>query len=322
MNNLPRRVLITGGMGFIGSYLVDTVIAAGQQCTVVDSLFHDAYPHIGHLEGRIDFHRTSVLDRPGLETVFERARPQDVYHLAAHHFIPFCDRHPTDALEVNVVGTQNVADLCARFEVEKVFVASTAAVYGFSDLPHTETECAVPMDIYGITKFAAERIGYVLTRRSAARVRVGRYFNAIGTRETNPHIIPEILSQLRIGGAEPVLRLGNVFPKRDYIHAADLAEASFAVLNANTSDPYDVVNIGSGCEWSVADLVELFSRELQVPIRIDVDSSKLRKVDRPHLCADIGKINRIYGWKPTRGLGGTIRELIEGIRAETPSSRV
>ncbi len=250
-----------------------------------------------------------ISDAATLDQIFEETRPRDVYHLAAHHFIPYCDNHPNNAIGVNIIGTQNVADSCARFGVKNLFIASTAAVYGPSDAPHRETERATPMDIYATTKFAAERIGWILTRRSPVRVRVGRYFNAVGSRETNPHVVPEIIEQLRASISRPRLRLGNVFPKRDYIHASDLAEASFAVLNANTDDSYDVVNIGSGMEYSVSDLVDLFSREIGCPIPIDVDKARLRKVDRPHLCASIEKIAQVYGWRPKRSLTDTIREL-------------
>jgi UDP-glucose 4-epimerase len=309
MKNSERRVLVTGGLGFIGSYLVDTLLAAHRQCTVIDSKFHKDYSHAAHLEGRIALYEDNIADAVRLDRIFEETQPQDVYHLAAHHFIPYCDNHPTDAIGVNIIGTQNVADSCARFGVENLFVASTAAVYGPSDAPHRETERATPMDIYATTKFAAERIGWILTRRSPVRVRVGRYFNAVGSRETNPHIVPEIIEQLRGSISHPRLRLGNIFPKRDYIHASDLAEASFAVVNANTAESFDVVNIGSGKEYSVSDLVGFFSREIGCPIPIEVDKARLRKVDRPHLCASIEKIAHVYGWYPKRGLTDTIREL-------------
>jgi len=305
---LKQRALVTGGCGFIGSHLLDILVERGFETLTADILFHDNYRNIAHLEGKAELSKTDIRDRSALNALFAEFRPNHVYHLAAHHFIPYCNQHPVEAIETNVIGTQNVADACVAHGVETVFFASTAAVYGISDTPHQEADMPDPLDIYGVTKAAGEKIMHFATRGTSLKVRIGRYFNAVGNRETNPHILPEIVDQLKANPAGP-LRLGNVSPKRDYIHAADLADASYTLVNHPNSETLDTVNLGSGEEYSVEELVDLFSNALGKKINIESDPARVRKNDRPHLCAGVSKLHEKYGWKRLHSLQEAINEL-------------
>jgi len=316
---LTQRALVTGGCGFIGSHLLDVLTDHGFETLTVDILFHKtSLQNIRHLEGRIELNQTDIRDTKALREIFDRFRPHHVYHLAAHHYIPYCNQYPIEAIDTNLLGTQNVADACSAYGVERLFFASTAAVYGISDHPHQETQLPDPLDVYGVTKAAGEKIAAFTARNSKTKVRIGRFFNAVGNRETNPHIIPEIVTQLRANPSGP-LKLGNVSPKRDYIHAADLADSSFAVLNRG-EETLDTVNLGSGCEYSVRDLVGLFEIALQRKIEIISDPERVRKNDRPHLCADVSKLHQEYNWKQTHSLQEAIDELSQQIRSDTRQS--
>lgn len=305
-------MIVTGGCGFIGSHLLDILVDQGFETLAVDILFHDSYKNIAHLEGKADLSKTDIRNEQSVRGLFADFRPQHVYHLAAHHFIPYCNEHPVAAIETNLIGTQNIANACAEYGVEKLFFASTAAVYGISDNPHEETENIDPLDIYGVTKAAGEKIVNFITRRADLKVRIGRYFNAVGNRETNPHILPEIVNQLKADPSIP-LKLGNVSPKRDYIHAADLARASFELVNHPGDDVMDTVNLGSGQEFSVEEIVELFGNAMHRTIAIESDPGRVRKNDRPHLCANISRLKHKYEWKPAHSLQQAIAELASEI---------
>lgn len=304
-----QKALITGGCGFIGSYLTENLIARGFDCVIVDTLWQNSYANVEPFANKFQLLKVDITDSAALDAAFASQKPDLVFHLAAHHFIPYCDAHPNEAITTNVIGTQNVADSCGKHGVSKLFYASTAAVYGPSDSPHTIDDHIDPMDLYGVTKYAGEKIVTFLTKRSSVKVAIGRFFNAVGLRETNPHIIPEIIKQLIATIDAPVLRLGNVFPRRDYIHAADIAEAT-ATFTTQLDGTLDIVNIGSAEDWSVTDLVEMFSEELGKPIRVEYDAAKGRKSDRPRLCADTSKLQSKYGWKPTYGVRGAVKDLV------------
>lgn len=304
-----KRAIVTGGCGFIGSHLAEIISRSGMECTVVDNLFHKSAHNLDSVKGKVKLLDVDITDRKALKAAFAEAAPEVVFHLAAHHFIPYCNEHPLEAIATNMAGTQNIADLSAAAGVKRIFFASTAAVYGISDVPHREEDTADPLDIYGLTKYAGERIMGYLYERAGTQVAIGRFFNAVGPRETNPHIIPEILKQLRETRGDFALKLGNVKPKRDYIHAYDLAQAAFQVTLSDALPPFEVVNIGSGVEHSVEDLVGYFSESLGAPIRLESVAARKRKLDRLHLCADIGKITGRYGWRTTRDLKSSVAEL-------------
>ena len=119
--------------------------------------------------------------------------PHWVVHLAAIHFIPYCNQHPFESADINIRGTINVLEACkAAASLEKVLFASTAAVYPISDTPHVETDAIGPMDIYGLSKVAGERLMNEFHLASGTTTIVCRFFNAFGPNETNPHLIPEI----------------------------------------------------------------------------------------------------------------------------------
>ena len=306
---MTKRALVTGGCGFIGSHLLDILVERGFETLAVDILFHNNFHNIEHLDKKVELNKADIRDAEALGRVFARFRPHHVYHLAAHHFIPYCNEHPVEAMQTNLIGTQNVVDASVAAGAEKLFFASTAAVYGISESPHRETEMPDPLDIYGVTKAAGEKIVNFATRGSSLKVRIGRYFNAVGNRETNPHILPEIVKQLKNNPSGP-LKLGNVSPKRDYIHAADLADASYTLVNHANDETVDTVNLGSGLEYSVEELVELFGGALGRKIHIESDPERILKNDRPHLCADVSKLHGKYGWKQQHSLQEAVSELV------------
>ncbi len=305
-----KTALVTGGCGFIGSHLVELLVRNNVECAVVDNLFQRSFRNIEHLGNTFRFYDCDITDAIRLNDVFEIERPTLVFHLAAHHFIPYCDAHPTDAVRTNCLGTQCVVDACRRFEVDRLFYASTAAVYGVSDASHSEADAPDPLDIYGVTKANGERLVTLLARRTPTMVSIGRYFNAVGPHETNPHIVPEIRRQFLDGVGVRVLRLGNLPPMRDYIHVQDLAEGTVVITCADRPQQVDTVNIGTGVESSVRDLVEMFAEELGTPFRIVQDPARTRKVERLHLRANAEKARSQYGWQALRTLRQAVREVL------------
>ncbi|HNK70325.1 MAG TPA: GDP-mannose 4,6-dehydratase, partial [Flavobacteriales bacterium] len=251
-----------------------------------------------HLAGVLDdrFFEVDIRAREATRKVLADTRPEIVLHLAAVHFIPYCNQHPVEAADININGTINVLDAAQAIEsVEQVFVASTAAVYPIADGAMDEQHVLGPMDIYGTTKLATEKLASEFHLRTGIPTIVGRFFNAFGPNETNPHLFPEIQRQV-LSGAR-TLKLGNLDPKRDYIHTEDMSRAMSALLSKGVSG-YDVFNIGRGIEYSVREIVAAFERQLGEPLTIEVDPARVRKVERQHLLADVRKLKAATGWEP------------------------
>lgn len=302
---MAEKILVTGGAGFIGSAICAHLDAPGAEVHVLDDLSFGRRELVPFGDER--FHRVDVRDRAGVLRVLDTVRPDRVLHLAAIHFIPYCDQHPVQAAEINICGTINVLDACERSGVRQVFVASTAAVYPILDRAVNESDATGPMDIYGITKLATEKLVSEFHLRTGIASIVGRFFNAFGPNETNPHLIPEIQRQI-LSGAR-VLRLGNMEPKRDFIHTEDMSRAIAALLGTCATG-YEVFNIGRGIEYSAREVVEAFERQLGEPITVEVDPARVRKVERMHLLADVSKLKNRTGWEPRWGIDEGVATLL------------
>ena len=303
---MSKKVLITGGAGFIGSALSKHLQELGHDVFVLDDLSFGRRELAGVPDAR--FFQCDIRDRKAVNEVFDAMRPNWVLHLAAVHFIPYCNQHPAEAADININGTISVLDAAqAKGSVEQVFVASTAAVYPIADGAMGEEHDLGPMDIYGTTKLATEKLASEFHLRSQIPTMVGRFFNAFGPNETNPHLFPEIQRQVLAGAR--ILQLGNLDPKRDYIHTEDMSRAMGALL-AQGIKGYDTFNIGRGIEYSVREVVEAFERQLGEKLTIEVDPARVRKVERMHLLADVRKLKQATGWEPKWGIDEGVATLL------------
>lgn len=302
-----KRILITGAAGFIGSAMTNHFQRLGHEVFIIDNLSFGVREFVD--VGDENFFLEDILLAPKVLSLMELIKPQWVVHLAAIHFIPYCNENPLLSSNTNIIGTRNILNACEKVKtVEKVFFASTAAVYPVSDLPHSENHPSFPMDIYGLSKIAGEHICNEFYLRTKIPTIICRFFNAFGPNETNPHLIPTIQKQIASGNRE--IFLGNLEPKRDFIHTYDMARA-IQLLLEKFSDGIDVFNLGRGIEYSVVEIVEAFELALGEELKIVVDQQRVRKVERMHLLADISKIMKFTGWAPTISITDGIKTLIK-----------
>ncbi len=305
-----QRLLITGGCGFIGSALVREFQRRDAEIFVLDN---NSYGSRGVIDIDDDhFLFGDILDPARTREAMRVARPDVVLHLAAIHFIPHCNQYPFESANVNLRGTTNVLDAAKeQGGVKKLLFASTAAVYPIVDAAIPETHPVGPLDIYGLSKTIGERLCHEFHLATDVPTVVCRFFNAFGPNETNPHLIPEIQKQVLAGSRR--IKLGNLDPKRDFIHTYDMASAITALLDTFDRG-YDTFNLGRGEEYSVREIVAAFSRAIGEPIDIEVEAARVRKVERMHLLADVSKLKRFTGWEPTVTLDDGILTLVnEGV---------
>jgi UDP-glucose 4-epimerase len=303
------RVIITGGAGFIGSHLTDLFLEGGHDVMVYDNLSVGRKEFIPLGNTKLQLLEADILDSAQIEKAVNEFNPDLVYHLAAIHFIPTCENDPVSALRINVEGSQNVFMACKNKNIRVVFT-STGAIYDPTyDAELTEDSEVNTKDIYGLTKHTAESLAEYHVMKGFGSISIARLFNAVGRRETNPHLIPAIMEQLSIGDLK--VELGNLYPRRDYIHVEDIAEGLYSMRSIISEESPIVVNIGSGIEHSVGDLVKLFSEVIGKKIEIIQVASRMRKNDRPGQLAGIGKLNKLTGWKPKRNLRIAIEEILQ-----------
>jgi UDP-glucose 4-epimerase len=298
------RVLVTGGAGFIGSCLVSELLHDNQDVLVYDNFSTGSLDLLPSGDRRMSVAEGDIVDHERVRYVMNHWRPSVVFHLAAIHYIPYCDAHPMETLRVNVEGTQSVLEACKEVKVGRVVAASSAAVYGISDEANRESDPPGPMDIYGVSKWTNE----VQLRRfhedSGIPCLAARLFNVYGFNETNPHVIPAVLEQLSNGDE---IQLGNLEPARDFVYVRDVARALIALAGSEDIG-FGVFNVGTGREYSIRELVEICQEIVRRPLRVRSVASRRRPTDRWHLLADISRIVEAVGWRPQYDLGTGLAE--------------
>jgi len=305
---MEKTALVTGGAGFIGSRLAASLIDGGWKVAVLDNLSSGSQDK---LPQSVDFREGDVTSYEDVRGFIEDFRPEAVFHLAALHYIPACNRDPELTFRTNVWGTYNILKACRKFKPNFFFFASTAAVYPIVEVPIPEITPPAPIDVYGITKTLAEDLCHLFHLETGKPVVIGRIFNVYGPGDPIPHVIPEIIAQV-LNGQESI-KLGNLFPKRDFIHVEDVAEAISALANA-INDDFKIFNIGTGVTTSVAEIVSICEDILGRRLKIQQDTKKVRPVERPTLCADIHKISQRLGWVPKISIRKGLGELLKGTK--------
>lgn len=275
------RVLVTGSEGFVGSHLNP----------VGDLLCLD-------LKQGVD-----ICD-PDTADVVRAFDPEVVYHLAAHHFIPWCNDHPADVDRLNIAGTGRVLAACGP-SLESFVLASSAAVYGFSDHPLREEDPRLGRDVYARSKIHAERLlRDFASRHPDVRCVAARLFNVVGRGDPWPHVLPAIIAAYLDGGA---IRLGNTWPRRDYVHVDDVADA-LQFLAEHAPAGASAWNVGTGRGTSVAELVVAVYRAGGRALNLEPSWSRTR-TDDGHLVADPTSLGKL-GWAASRSLDDAIGDVL------------
>ena len=294
------KTLVTGGAGFIGSNLVDAVLARGDEVTVLDNLATGRRVNLdGALANGARLAEVDVCDAAAVGAVFAEARPELVFHLAAQIDVRRSVAEPAFDAAVNVGGTANVLDAARATEVGRVvFVSTGGALYGEGadkQLPLPESTPIAPLSGYGQSKFSAE--GYLglyerLYGLSGMSLRLG---NVYGPRQDplgEAGVVAIFCGLLKDGGVPTVY--GDGSQTRDYIYVGDVVAAALA---AGTTDLGGSVNIGTGREASVLDIVEILGR-LAGRDDFDPKFAPARAGEVQRISLDASLAERELGWAP------------------------
>jgi UDP-glucose 4-epimerase len=308
------RILVTGGAGFIGSCLVNELLQDGDTVLVYDNFSTGRLDFLPSHHPRLTVVVGDIDDLKGLRHIVQEWQPGYVFHLAAIHYIPYCEAHRQQTLHINVEGTLTVLEACRNSNVRRIVAASSAAVYGVSNRFNREFDTPAPIDIYGISKWFDEILLRQFQRETGLSCIAARIFNVYGYHETNPHVIPEILQQLH---QQQEIVLGNLDVYRDFVYVKDVAQALMALAHVSDVD-FGVFNVGSGIEHSVREIVETCQRIVGRPVHVRSDAARRRQVDRPHLRADISAIQQDAGWSPRYDLEKGLSEIIQSALKPNP----
>ncbi len=291
-------------MGFIGSCLANLYVAQRSEVFVYDNGFAGKREF---LQPQVNLIEADIIDHAHFSACIKQIAPSIVFHLAAYHFIPYCNAHPEETLRVNVEGCYAVLRACQEASVARVVLASSGAIYDDTAEEIGEDAPIAPFDVYGLSKQMAEQCAEFFAKRHQLAVTVARFFNTYGPNETQDHLIPAIIRQLQVGDT---VRLGNIITKRDFIFVEDVA-AALMRLATMAYTGYLTVNVGTGQEYSAREIVEMIGQILARNLTIKTDQLLTRQSDKLHQRASTERLQRVTGWTPRYSLRAGLTKLLQ-----------
>ena len=304
---MAKKVVVTGGAGFIGSHLAEELQNRGRYVIILDDFSTGKRANIDRIlkKNSAEFVEGSVTDLALLQTLFKET--EYVFHQAALARVPFSIDNPLAANEVNITGTLNVLLAARDNKVKKVVFASSSSVYGdTSVLPQHEAMYTNPLSPYALTKLAGEYYCSIFNNIFKLNTICLRYFNVYGPRQ-DPHsqyamVIPAFIS--RVSSGIPPVIFGDGEQSRDFTFIQDVVNVN---IRAAESDVNGVFNVGGGKNITINQLAELIIKLLQKDLKPVYDKPRLGDVK--HTLADVSKA-KIFGYEPEWKLEDGLKKII------------
>jgi UDP-glucose 4-epimerase len=309
-------VLVTGGAGFIGSHLVDALLARGDDVVVLDNLSTGSRDNV---HANAELVEGDVADTGVVRDAFALRSLDAVLHIAGQASIAKSFDEPERDLRVNVVGTLNVVEQVIASGVPRLVHASSMTAYGEPQtIPTPESEPCIPVSNYGVTKYASERYVHVAGARDdvAFAVTSLRMFNVYGERQslTNPYqgVLAIFIGNVLRG--EPITIHSDGEQTRDFVYVGDVVDAWLRVLDDRRTHGR-VYNVGSGRETTIAELARTVVRACGHD-DWEIATGPAQLGDLRRSCADVRELEAAVGWRPATSLDDGMRRTIDWARAD------
>ncbi len=306
-----RKVIVTGSGGFIGSHVVEELVAQGARVRAM--LRYSSRADRGNLEflppdvlAQIEIIRGDIRDPHFM--LYALAEQEIVFHLAALIAIPYSYIAPSEYVATNVTGTLNVLESARRNSLQRVIQTSTSEAYGTAQFrPIDETHPLVGQSPYSASKIGADKLAESFHRSFGLPVVTVRPFNTYGPRQSARAVIPTILAQLLAGRKQ--LELGSLEPERDLTHARDTV-AGMLALGACDEAIGQTVNLGTGSALSIGQIAEkcMSVTGLKIPLIVDPQRIRPEKSEVLALVSDNRLAKRLCGWQPKISLDEGLKD--------------
>jgi UDP-glucuronate 4-epimerase len=330
MSGQTKRVLLTGGAGFIGSHLAEELLRRGAQLTIVDNLddFYAPRWKRANLDdvsraGKFQFTEVDICDFDRMRKAVAIARPDVVIHLAARAGVRPSLEKPRLYERVNISGTVNLLEICRELSVQQFIFGSSSSVYGASSQsPFSEDQVELkPISPYAATKLAGEMMCYTYAHLYRLCAVCLRFFTVYGPRQRPDLAIHKFLSLLEAG--KPIPFFGDGSSGRDYTYVDDIVAGVTAAVDywppSSGGAPFEVFNLGNSRPVKLTELVskleELTGREAVL------DRQPFQPGDVPLTWADIRKANRLLGYRPATRLEDGLKAFAAWYRRTDPIRR-
>ncbi|MCX6704258.1 MAG: GDP-mannose 4,6-dehydratase [Candidatus Woesebacteria bacterium] len=301
------RILITGVTGLIGSHMADFAIAKGHSVWGLRR-FRSDNKNIEGIE-KLKIINGEITDTTSVEKAIAISKPDIIFHLAGQSYPSESWDSPEYTINVNLIGTLRILEAARKQKKSpKVFIACSSAEYGFAKkFPTTEDTLLKPVSPYGVSKLAAEALGYQYYVNYKIPVFLGRYFIQVGPGQDERTSIQTFCKQVAIAEkdkSKKIVYVGNLKPKRDFLDVRDGVDAAWAIVTkGKPGEPY---NICSGKAPAMKEVLRTVISKGKTAVEIKIDPGRLRPTDEPVIWGSNAKIFKDTGWKPKVALTDTI----------------
>jgi UDP-glucuronate 4-epimerase len=326
-----KRVLLTGGAGFIGSHVAQALLRRGVELTIVDNLdgFYSPARKKSNLNeirqtGKYKFANQDIRAKKGMRELIARARPEVIIHLAARAGVRPSIEQPLLYESVNISGTLNLLELCKQCGVEKFILGSSSSVYGMtSKTPFSESQAELrPVSPYGATKLAGEILGYTYAHLYGFPVICLRFFTVYGPRQRPDLAIHKFTGLIESGKPLPIF--GDGTTGRDYTYVDDIVSGVMEALEyeppRGAGAPFEIFNLGNSHPVTLAELVRLLEQTTEH--KALKQQMPVQPGDVLITWADISKSARILGYRPATPLEEGLKKFVAWYRSGRRRSSV
>ena len=310
------RVLITGITGFVGSYMAEHALSQGAEVFGTRRAQSTA-ENIEHLRGRITLVQSDLRDDASVRSLVAQSSPDYVVHLAAQSVVGVSWKAPAETLANNILSQVSLLEAIRPLAVPPRFLCvGSSEEYGMvyeEELPIRETNPLRPLSPYAVSKVTQDVMGYQYFMSYGLPIVRTRAFTHEGPRRGDVFMASNFAKQvaeIEAGRREPVVRVGDLKPRRDFSDVRDVVRGYWLLLERG--EPGEVYNLCSGRSWSIQQVLELLIGASTVKgIAVEVDPERLRPSDVMNLEGDPSKIEKATGWKVTIPFERTLSELLD-----------
>ncbi|NEX02300.1 GDPmannose 4,6-dehydratase [Pseudobutyrivibrio sp. NOR37] len=310
------KSLVIGGAGFVGAYLVRHLKNDLGQDVVVTKMEHESLDIDGIDMNSIEIENLNILNEDEIVELFNKDRPDYIFHLAAQSSVSVSWKNPKLTVDVNIKGAVNLLEALRKIDFKpRTLIIGSGEEYGHiraNETPITEDNNTRPGNIYAATKACQNMLGKIYADAYGLDVVMVRAFNHIGPNQTPLFVVADFCQQVAMieaGKQEPVIRVGNLSAARDFTDVRDVVRAYAMLVEKGESG--ETYNVGSGKAVVIDDILRMILKNSTKEIKVEVDTNKLRPVDVPIIEADITKLQQATGWAKEIELERTIRETLD-----------
>jgi len=308
-----KKILVTGGAGFIGSHIVDRLVAEGAEVIVFDNLCSGKIENIAHHKGKLRFIQKDLRDDTALNEALEGI--DLISHQAALRSVPKSMERPLEYHDVNVTATLKLFLKAKEKGIKRIAMASSSSVYGERfDFPEKESDCLKPISPYAASKLIDEHYAYLFSKQFSLGVVCLRYFNVYGPRQSLDDeyavVIPKFISCLLEGQTPPIY--GDGEQERDFTYVENVVEANILALTKPDVEG-EVFNIGNGAPNSVNGLLKSLNKIMNKNISAAYLPPRAGDVRKTH--SDINKAAKLLGWQPKINFEQGLEKAVEWFKA-------